>query len=254
MYKRYNLIVQGNITLSTHIQHHRNKKKRGRRTYTRVCMILRLASAALVPGWDQTKWHDCSILYRFYVSKVEMAGYNKLNAQLDGDDHNSMTPSEVVVHVDFPKGLEVNHIAIIVGMHLREQNISPYKGVFWQHGDPVWSTYRASEVRLGEYSTAHPPTTQGVRDMYLKEKRKLRKREVGTTCLPLVGKWWWECLLWQGNGNCRPHFSIFILFTFYLFIHIENTLEVGRAFSLVLCSLHHKCCFYLVPKSFSCMV
>lgn len=59
-----------------------------------------------------------------------MAGYNKLNAQLDGDDHNSMTPSEVVVHVDFPKGLEVNHIAIIVGMHLREQNISPYKGVF----------------------------------------------------------------------------------------------------------------------------
>lgn len=45
-----------------------------------------------------------------------------------------------------------------------------------------------------------------------------------------------------------PSFSIFIYFTFYLFIHLENAIGgVGRSLSFALFSLHHK---YIAPKSF----
>lgn len=154
--------------------------------------------------------------------------------------NSKMTPFEI--HVYFSKkNHEVNHIGIVIGMHLREP--LPYKNIFIVRESCVeyaWSKW--SYIRRILNNTR------------IRKRCTLRKRES------------WEkksrhCLLvfWLGSGGggvlyfdkemeTAPSFSIFIYFTFYLFIHLENAIGgVGKSLSFALFSLHHK---YIAPKSF----
>lgn len=56
VYKSYRLVVQWNSIIKC-IKVITLEENEGKEN-TWICMILRFASSALVPGWDQTEWHD----------------------------------------------------------------------------------------------------------------------------------------------------------------------------------------------------
>ena len=76
--KCYKLIVFYSRIHNTILHHKKKMNNKEETEITGICVILRLASEALVPGWDQSEWHD-GFIFSASVLRIEMADSNEGN-------------------------------------------------------------------------------------------------------------------------------------------------------------------------------